>query len=140
MASDPLDLLVLGGTSWVGGEIAREAARRGHRVTCLARGESGEPPAEVTWIRSDRTEPAAYDEVAARDWDAVFDVSWQPDQVRSALRSLAERTTHWVYVSSASVYAEEETPDTDEAAPLHEPHAGRRPGRHRGLRSGEGRL
>ena len=111
----------------MGGEIAREAARRGHRVTCLARGESGEPPAEVTWVRADRTEPTAYDEVAGRDWDAVFDVSWQPDQVRSALHSLAGRTTHWVYVSSSSVYAEEGTPDTDEAAPLHDPHSGEGP-------------
>jgi 2'-hydroxyisoflavone reductase len=125
--SDSLDVLVLGGTSWVGGEIARQAAGRGHRVTCLARGESGEPPEGVTWIRADRTDPTAYHEVAGRTWDAVFDVSWQPDQVRSALRSLAERTTHWVYVSSASVYAEEETPDTDEAAPLHDPHSGEGP-------------
>lgn len=122
-----LDLLVLGGTSWVGGEIARQALARGHRVTCLARGESGEPPPEARWIKADRTEAAAYDEVARATWDAVVDVSWQPDQVRSALDGLAAKAGHWVYVSSGSVYAEDVTPDTDETAPLHPAHAGKGP-------------
>ncbi len=122
-----LDLLVLGGTSWVGGEIARQALERGHRVTCLARGESGDPPSGVTWVRADRTQPAAYDEVSGKQWDAVFDVSWQPDQVASALGALASSARHWVYVSSGSAYAEDETPDTDETAPLHAPHEGEGP-------------
>jgi 2'-hydroxyisoflavone reductase len=122
-----LDLLVLGGTSWVGGEIARQALARGHRVTCLARGESGEPPSEASWVRADRDEPGAYDEVAAASWDAVVDVSWQPDQVRSALDALAAKAEHWVYVSSGSVYAEDVTPDTDESAALHPAHVGTGP-------------
>ena len=50
-----LDLLVLGGTSWLGGAVAAAAAERGHRVSCLARGESGTPPEGVTWVRADRT-------------------------------------------------------------------------------------
>ena len=65
--------------------------------------------------------------MAGKQWDAVVDVSWQPDQVRSALRALAPNAGHWVYVSSGSVYAEDETPDTDETAPLHDPHEGEGP-------------
>ena len=135
-----LDLLVLGGTSWLGGRIAAVATERGHRVSCLARGESGTPPDGVTWVRADRTDPAAYDRVAERDWDAVVDVSWQPDLVRSALLALQDRARHWVYVSSGSVYADDTTPGTGEEATLLPAHEGTGPGRGRGLRPRQGRL
>jgi 2'-hydroxyisoflavone reductase len=118
------DVLVLGGTSWLGGAVARRARDDGHRVTCLARGEAGEAPEGVTWVRADRAQPTAYDEVAGRPWDVVVDVSWQPDLVRGALAALAPTTDHWVYVSSCSVYVDDATPDTGEEAALHEPFTG----------------
>lgn len=127
MTTMPLDLLVLGGTSWLGGEIARQALVRGHRVTCLARGESGTPPEGVRWVRADRGDPTAYDEVRHAVWDGILEVSWQPDQVRSALAALAGTARHWVYVSSASVYRDEDVPGADESAPLHAPHTGTGP-------------
>ena len=120
----PLDLLVLGGTSWLGGAVARHALTRGHRVTCLARGESGTPPDGVSWVRADRAAAGAYTEVSARDWDVVMDVSWQPDHVRSALAALAGHAGHWIYVSSCSVYADDSVPCTAEDAPLHPAHEG----------------
>jgi 2'-hydroxyisoflavone reductase len=123
----PLDVLVLGGTAWLGGEVARRGMARGHRVTCLARGEAGAAPAGVTWIRADRSQGTAYDAVAGRDWDAVVEVSWQPDFVRSALAALSGRTRHWVYVSSCSVYCDDSTPDTAEESTRHAAHPG--PGR-----------
>ena len=123
-AAEPLDLLVLGGTSWLGGATARHAAGRGHRVACLARGEAGQAPPGVTWVRADRTESDAYDEVAGGRWDAVVEVSWQPGFVRSALDRLAATTAHWVYVSSCSVYTDDRTPGAGEDAAVHEPYEG----------------
>src|SRR4051794_15665228 len=126
-AADPIDLLVLGGTSWLGGAVARDALARGHRVTCLARGEAGTPPEGVTWVRADRREAGVYDAVTGRDWDAVLDVSWQPHQVRSAVAALRPRTRHWLYVSSCSAYSDDAIPDTDESAPTHPPYEGTEP-------------
>jgi 2'-hydroxyisoflavone reductase len=117
-----LDLLVLGGTSWLGGAVARHAVERGHRVTCLARGESGTPPEGVRWVRADRSAQGAYGDVADGRWDAVVEVSWQPDLVRGALEALAERAGHWVYVSSCSVYADDRTVGQSEDAPTFAPH------------------
>jgi len=122
-----LDVLVLGGTSWLGGAVARVAAARGHHVTCLARGASGTVPPGVDWVRADRSEAGAYAGVQDRHWDVVVDVSWQPDFVRSALAALADRTDHWVYVSSCSVYSDDSTPDTAEDAPTHPAHRGTGP-------------
>lgn len=118
-------LLVLGGTSWLGGAVARHARDAGHDVTCLARGTSGSVPDGVTLVTGDRDDPsAAYAAVADRDWDAVVDVARQPVHVRGALDALAARAGHWVFVSTCSVYADNSHPGDDESAALLEPWVG----------------
>lgn len=114
-------LLVLGGTSWLGGEVASQARDAGIAVTCLARGEAGEAPDGVEFVPADRARADAYDAVRDRDWDDVVDVSWQPGLVASAVAALGERAAHWTYVSSLSVYDDDGTPGQDESASTHEP-------------------
>jgi nucleoside-diphosphate-sugar epimerase len=125
------DVLILGGTGWLGGRIAarwgERGAEGGARVTCVARG-GREAPEGARLVVADRSLPAAYDELAGRDWDEIVDVSSHPRHVQEAVDALGDRTAHWTYVSSLSVYAANDRVDTDESERLAEPAEGGDPG------------
>lgn len=110
-----MNLLVLGGTAWLGRHIVATAIEAGHEVTAVARGEAGAPPEGARFIQADRTRDDAFDGIGTA-FDAVIDVSRQPGQVRRAVEAFPD--AHWVYVSSASVYADSETIGDDESAEL----------------------
>lgn len=121
-----MKILVLGGTSWLGGEVAVAGLERDHSVTCLARGQSGPVPEGATFVRADREDDTAYDAVRDQYWDGVVDVSWQPGFVRGAVNALAGHTVTWVYVSSCSVYLTHDAIGADESALVLPPLAGDR--------------
>src|SRR5215212_8940766 len=102
-------LLVLGGTLFLSREVAGEAVRRGHDVTCACRGTSALPDGAVH-LPLDRTDDdvSAVVSAAGAGWDAVVDVGRRPSWVRAAVAAVPH--THWVYVSSISVYADHATP------------------------------
>jgi nucleoside-diphosphate-sugar epimerase len=114
------NVLILGGTGWLSGRVARAWVDAGAAVTCLARGGRPAPPGAELLI-ADRTEPAAYDAVAARDWDEVVEISSIPEHVAAATAVLAPRARHFTYVSSLSVYEANDEIGADEGAALSEP-------------------
>ena len=111
-------MLVLGGTAWLGRTVAEEALRRGHEVTCLARG-SDDPPPGATFVTADRDLDDGLAPVASEHWDAVVDVTRHPGHARRAVRDL--RAGHRVLVSTGNVYASFDAIEQGEDSPLRDP-------------------
>lgn len=113
-------LLVLGGTHHVGRAVVETALSQGDSVTTITRGVSGAPAPGADVRLADRTDPDAF-RTALRDdsWDAVID-TWRgaPSAVRESADTLADRTDHYGYVSSRSVYVWPIPPGVDETAPV----------------------
>lgn len=112
-----MDILLLGGTGFLGREVARQLITTGHSVTCVARG-SGHVPAGAVLIKADRDQPDSLETVAGRDWGAVIDVATHPSHARRAAQRLTAK--HWVYVSSGSVYTHFDATATTEMAEVHD--------------------
>ncbi len=109
---------MLGGTAWLGRTVAQEALRRGHDVTCLARG-SADPPPGATFVTADRDVENGLDAVAGETWDAVVDVTRHPGHARRTVRDVAAR--HRVLVSTGNVYAHFDAVEQREDSPLRGP-------------------
>lgn len=113
-------VLVLGGTGWLGGEIARRWVERGADVTAVARGLHGDAAEGVRLIVADRGSDGWAEELDG-EWDEVVDVTNEPSHARAAVAALAGRCGHWTYISSVSVYRDHDRADASEDAPLVEP-------------------
>ncbi len=113
-------VLILGGTGWLGSDIARAAIMDGAEAVCLARGESGSVPEGARFIEADRTHAGAYDELEG-EWDEIIELANEPELVNSALEALSGRTRHWTLVSTVSVYRRNDKPGADESADLVQP-------------------
>jgi 2'-hydroxyisoflavone reductase len=100
-----LDLLVLGGTGFVGRALVEEGLARGWSVTTFNRGGGAGDP-RVRRLIGDRLRPDTLSVLGERDWDVVAD-TWEgpPRAARDGAAVLAERAARYVYVSSGSVYA-----------------------------------
>ena len=108
-----MNVLVLGGSYFVGRHIALCFRDRGHDVVLLNRGTRAMP---VPTLLADRDDARGVQRaLATQSFDLVVDVSARnASHVRSAVQALEGRFGRYVFVSTAAVY------DDDTPRPLHE--------------------
>ncbi|MFC4033568.1 NAD-dependent epimerase/dehydratase family protein [Streptomyces polygonati] len=111
-----MELLVLGGTEFVGRAVVEAAVGRGWGVTVFHRGRHPAPAGAAELI-GDREGDLA--QLAAGRWDAVVDTwSAKPGAVRASARALEGRVGAYAYVSSGSVYVYPAPLGANEDAPV----------------------
>jgi 2'-hydroxyisoflavone reductase len=120
----PLRILVLGGTGFLGPHFVEAARARKHKLTLFNRGKtnptrfSGEEFKDIEQLHGDRKADMKALQ-GKRRWDAVLDTSaYIPADVTRSTRLLAKRADQYLLVSTISVYAKMDKPGQDESAPL----------------------
>lgn len=116
-------LLILGGSGFVSGTLARRAVEAGFTVWTVTRGQRPLPQG-VTPIVVDRRERAAFaQEMAAlnREWDLVVDtIGYEPEDARQDIECFRARARQLIFVSSDFVFdpARRRFPQPEEGAYL----------------------
>lgn len=113
-ARKPLDILILGGTGFIGPHEINYARSRGHKITMFNRGKTapGMFP-DVETLIGDRDDQL--DSLKGRDWDAVIDNSgFFPRHARLSAELLYGHVDQYMFVSSVSAYADTLTVEDDE--------------------------
>jgi 2'-hydroxyisoflavone reductase len=113
-----VELLLLGGTRFLGRHLAEAALAAGHRVTLLHRGRTGADLfPEATHVLADRD--GGLDALDGRRFDAVADLcGYVPRVVGESARRLRAAAGRYAFVSSVSAYATPFTAGADESHPL----------------------
>jgi 2'-hydroxyisoflavone reductase len=115
-----MKILVLGGTRFVGRAIVEDALAKGHEVTIVHRGHTGDNlfGTRVETIHADRLQ--SLEVLTESQWDACIDTcAYFPRAVRMAADALADRVRKYVFISTISVY-KDPTPGATENAPVHD--------------------
>jgi 2'-hydroxyisoflavone reductase len=113
-APKPLDILILGGTGFIGPHEINYARSRGHNITMFNRGKTAPDMfPDVEALIGDRNDQL--DSLNGRDWDAVIDNSgFFPRHARLSAEVLYGHVGQYMFVSSISAYAESLTVEDDE--------------------------
>ncbi|MCB1706166.1 MAG: NAD-dependent epimerase/dehydratase family protein [Halioglobus sp.] len=114
-----LNILILGGTGFLGPHLVQAALEKGHNLTLFNRGKSGPnlfPDLET--LKGDRA--GKLEVLQGRKWDVVIDTSaFFAVHVKNSAELLAPNADHYIFVSSVAVYKDLSKPDVDENSPVY---------------------
>ncbi|MBP5639397.1 MAG: NAD-dependent epimerase/dehydratase family protein [Victivallales bacterium] len=114
-----MNVLVLGGTGWLGHRIAREFSSRGDDVTILTRGQKKDFVENVSGIRqivADKNDEAAMADVLREGYTHIID-SVPSEKSIELVFKYAKGLTHYLHCSSTGGYAPLKTIPGNETSP-----------------------
>ncbi len=107
MSSSPLNILLVGGSGFLSGTLARRAVAQGHHVWAVTRGQR-DLPNGVTGITADRHDRDAFQQAiagAGMEWDLTVDcIGYDPVDAKQDIAVFRDLTPHFVFVSTDFVF------------------------------------
>jgi len=98
-----MDILILGGTQFVGKHIVDAFSDTNHNITLFNRG-SNNTNSSVNYLQGDRLS-RNFSNLENTKWDVVIDIPYfETDVVRDTLDFLYDKTDLYIFMSSISVY------------------------------------
>ena len=113
-----MDILIIGGTNFLGPALVAQARASGHQLTLFNRGQTRPDfNGDAQTILGDRETDLA--RLAGRKWDAVIDTcGYLPRLVGLSAKALRGQVDHYTFISTLSVYPPAGAPNRDESAEL----------------------
>ena len=113
-----MQILILGGTRFLGRHLVEAALKKGHELTLFNRGQSNPDLfPQLERLQGDRD--GALSALEGRRWDAVIDTcGYLPRLVRASAELLADQVEQYTFISTISVYADESIHGMDEESPV----------------------
>lgn len=112
-----MNVLIIGGTQFVGRHIAEAFRARDHHLTLFNRGSNPSVHADLEQIHGDRV--TDLERLDGRTWDAVIDCcGYLPGVVETSARYFKDRAKRYVFISTISVYDHEAAAQPDESSPV----------------------
>lgn len=100
-----MDVLVIGGSVFLGRAVVSEALALGATVTVFNRGRSAPTPEGAHQMIGDRTDPADLDQLRDQRFDLVVDTcGYVPADVALSAGLLADRADFYAFVSSINAF------------------------------------
>lgn len=100
-------ILIIGGSGFLSGTLARACLEAGHRTWAITRG-ARPLPAGIIGLRADRHDAKAFEAAVAQTgehWDLVVDcIGFDPADARQDLAVFRQRANHLVFISTDFVY------------------------------------
>jgi len=100
-------LLLIGGSGFLSGTLARLAIERNHKVWAVTRGQRPLPQG-VIGVAADRRDPAGLEKAiseAGGEWDLVVDcIAYEPAEARQDIALFGSRARQFVFISTDFVF------------------------------------
>ena len=114
-----MKILVLGGTGAMGVDLVKILGERGENVTVTSRSERKSEFNNVKYVRGDAHDNAFLISLLAEKYDAIVDfMVYNTEEFKEKQDLLLGATDQYIFLSSSRVYADSDTPITEDSQRL----------------------